>query len=72
MRRFFGNFNRLKLWNSWFDGIPAEYILLALLWYFVFTLILNDDVKVNTVNYPSLPDGEEGASFEYFRHLASV
>ena len=24
------------------------------------------------VNYPSLPDGEEGASFEYFRHLASV
>jgi hypothetical protein len=25
MRRFFGNFNRLKLWDSWFDGIPAEY-----------------------------------------------
>ena len=21
------------------------------------------------VNYPSLPDGEEGASYEYLRHL---
>ncbi|KKH46665.1 hypothetical protein EO93_15305 [Methanosarcina sp. 1.H.A.2.2] len=24
MRGFFGNFNRLKLLDSWFDGIPAE------------------------------------------------
>jgi H+-transporting ATPase len=32
-------------------AIPAEYILFVVLWYFVFALILNDVVKVNTLKH---------------------
>lgn len=41
---------RLKFLDSRFGGHSAEYTLLVLLWQFVFTLILNDDVNVNTLN----------------------
>lgn len=39
--------------NFWIPdlmAIPAEYILLVVLWYFVFALILDDVVKVSTLN----------------------